>query len=70
MVDAAEPMIRRFSAGDNPYPVEMATEHVLRPGYDFGDESEMGSMSSKHAHDESPTAWTRPRFLAAIMAVW
>ena len=29
-------------AGEYPHLVEMATEHILRPGYDFGDEFEIG----------------------------
>ena len=40
--EVAEPMIQLFSAGDYPHLLEMATEHVLRPGYDFGDEFEIG----------------------------
>jgi AcrR family transcriptional regulator len=40
--DIAEPMIRQFSAGEYPHLVELTTEHVLKPGYDFGDEFEFG----------------------------
>ena len=40
--DIAEPMLRQFPAGDYPHFVEMATEHVLQPGYDFGDEFDFG----------------------------
>ena len=29
-------------AGEYPYLAEIATEHILRPGYDFGDEFEFG----------------------------
>ena len=29
-------------AGEYPYLTEMAAEHILRPGYDFGDEFEIG----------------------------
>ena len=32
----------RFSPGEHPYMVEFATEHVLRPGYDFGAEFDFG----------------------------
>ena len=39
---AVEPMIEQFSAKEYPYLVELATEHVLRPGYDFGDEFDVG----------------------------
>jgi hypothetical protein len=38
----AEPMIGQFSTGQYPNLVELATEHVLRPGYDFGDEFDFG----------------------------
>jgi hypothetical protein len=37
----AEPM-RQFPVGAYPHLVEMGTEHVLRPGYDFGNEFEFG----------------------------
>jgi hypothetical protein len=42
VAEVAEPMLRQFAAGDYPHLLEMATEHVLRPGYDFGDEFEIG----------------------------
>jgi hypothetical protein len=32
----------RFSPGEYPHLTELATEHVLRPGYDYGDEYEYG----------------------------
>jgi hypothetical protein len=35
-------MMAPFSTGEYPYLVELATEHVLQPGYDFGDEFEFG----------------------------
>ena len=31
-----------MATGDYPHLVELATEHVMRPGYDFGDEFEFG----------------------------
>ena len=37
----AEPM-QQFPVDAYPYLVEMATEHILRPGYDFGNEFEFG----------------------------
>jgi AcrR family transcriptional regulator len=40
--DIAEPMIRQFPVGEYPHLVELTTEHVLKPGYDFGDEFEFG----------------------------
>jgi len=39
---AVEPMVEQFSAKEYPHLVELATEHVLRPGYDFGDEFDVG----------------------------
>jgi len=38
---AAEAITRQF-AGEYPHLTEMTTEHILRPGYDFGDEFEIG----------------------------
>jgi AcrR family transcriptional regulator len=40
--EIAEPMLRRFPAGEYPHFVELATEFVLQPGYDFGNEFEFG----------------------------
>jgi len=39
--DATEAIMRQF-AGEYPHVTEMAIEHILRPGYDFGDEFEIG----------------------------
>ena len=41
VTEATEAIARQF-AGEYPRLAEMATEHVLRPGYDFGDEFEIG----------------------------
>ncbi len=38
----AETMLMQLPAGQYPYLTEMATEHVLRPGYDYGNEFEFG----------------------------
>lgn len=38
----AEPMVQQFPADAYPHLVEMATEFILQPGYDFGDEFEFG----------------------------
>jgi AcrR family transcriptional regulator len=40
--DVAAPMMAQFPAGAYPHLVELATEYVLQPGYDFGDEFEFG----------------------------
>ena len=36
------PLLELFAAGDYPHLMEIATEHVMQPGYDFGDEFEIG----------------------------
>jgi AcrR family transcriptional regulator len=38
----AQPIMERFSTGEYPNLVEMATDYYLRPGYSFGDEFEWG----------------------------
>jgi AcrR family transcriptional regulator len=40
--DLATSIMDGFSQGQYPHLVELATEHVLKPGYDFGDEFEFG----------------------------
>jgi AcrR family transcriptional regulator len=40
--DVAEPIMERFSTGEYPHLVEMATDYYLQPGYSFGDEFEWG----------------------------
>ena len=37
-----EPIVRLFATGQYPHLMEIATEHVLQPGYDFGDEFGIG----------------------------
>lgn len=41
-VEVAAAMMPAISPDDYPYLVELATEHVLQPGYDYGDEFEYG----------------------------
>ncbi|KUM35796.1 TetR/AcrR family transcriptional regulator C-terminal domain-containing protein [Arthrobacter sp. EpRS71] len=36
--EITKPILERFSTGEYPRMVEIAVEHVLKPGYDFGDE--------------------------------
>lgn len=40
--EITKPIMERFSTGEYPRMVEIAVEHVLKPGYDFGDEFEFG----------------------------
>ena len=35
-------MLAQFAAGQYPHLTEFAIEHVLQPGYDYGDEFEFG----------------------------
>ena len=42
IADVAAPMVERFATGEYPYLLEIATEHVLKPGYNFGDEFDLG----------------------------
>jgi len=35
-------MLQPFAAGAYPYLTEMLTDHIMRPGYDYGDEFELG----------------------------
>jgi len=42
VAEVAEPMMQQFSADEYPHLVEMATELILQPGYDFGNEFEFG----------------------------
>jgi AcrR family transcriptional regulator len=40
--DVAGTMVEQFATGQYPHLVELAEQHVMRPGYDFGDEFEFG----------------------------
>ena len=40
--EVAETIIRQFRAGEYPFMSEIATEHVLKPGYSYADEFEFG----------------------------
>jgi AcrR family transcriptional regulator len=42
VAEVAAPMTQLFTTGQYPHLVELTTEHVLQPGYDFGDEFEFG----------------------------
>ena len=40
--EVAGNIFREFLQGEYPYLAEMATEHAMKPGYDYGDEFEFG----------------------------
>jgi hypothetical protein len=40
--EVAEPMMQQFPVDAYPHLVELTTEYILQPGYDFGDEFEFG----------------------------
>ena len=42
VAEVAESMNKQVSADEYPHLVEFATEHILKPGYDFGNEFEFG----------------------------
>ncbi|MPZ97545.1 MAG: TetR family transcriptional regulator [Propionibacteriales bacterium] len=42
VADVAESIMQQFPADEYPHLVEMATEYIVQPGYDFGDEFELG----------------------------
>jgi AcrR family transcriptional regulator len=69
--NVTEPTGRQIAADQYPHLAEMATQHILQPGYDFGDEFDIGlgvildalerSISGHHA----PPSATRPADPAA-----
>jgi hypothetical protein len=42
MVNLAESMMMQFPPGEYPHLVELATDHILAPGYDFGLDFDFG----------------------------
>lgn len=40
--EIAESIMQRFATGAYPHLLEFSTEHVMKPGYDFGEEFEFG----------------------------
>ena len=42
VADVAEAMLEPFPAGEYPHLMEILTEHVMQPGYDYADEFEYG----------------------------
>jgi hypothetical protein len=41
-VEVAEMIFKQFPADEYPHLTELTVEHVLQPGYDYGDEFEFG----------------------------
>ncbi len=57
--EVAEQMMSFFTAGDYPHLLEFTVEHVMKPGYDYGEEFEFGlevvlDGLAKSAGDVSP----------------
>jgi len=44
VAEVSEMMLAQFPAGDYPYLTEAMVEHVGKPGYDYADEFEFGSI--------------------------
>lgn len=42
VADVTEAIMAQFPTGNYPYLAELASEHVLQPGYDYGNEFEFG----------------------------
>ena len=55
----AEAIMAEFSAGEFPHLTELATAHVLQPGYDYGDEFEYGLDCSSPGLKEPSTRPSR-----------
>ena len=62
----AVPMMEQFPDGEYPHLVELATQHILQPGYDFGDEFDFGldlildGLDSVRSHGSRGNARSRP----------
>ncbi|MGB8379866.1 MAG: TetR/AcrR family transcriptional regulator C-terminal domain-containing protein [Dermatophilaceae bacterium] len=61
VTDVAGPIMGAFDDGKYPHLVEMATEFILQPGYDFGDEFEIGLNVVLEALTRSLAAAKRTR---------
>lgn len=59
--EAAAAIAAQFTPDQYPHLVEIATEHVMRPGYDFGDEFEFGLGVILDALENAVTTAERPR---------
>ncbi len=54
MAELADAIVEQFPADAYPYLMELTTEHVLKPGYDFGSEFEFGLSLILDGLDSSP----------------
>jgi AcrR family transcriptional regulator len=62
VAEVVAPQVEQFTAAEYPHLAEMATEYYLQPGYDFGNEFELGlgvildalTRSIPDNHSESP----------------
>jgi AcrR family transcriptional regulator len=55
--EVADTIMRQLPAGEYPHLVEMAVEHVLQPGYDYGNEFEFGLGLILDGLERSLHAW-------------
>ncbi|MDQ4038070.1 MAG: TetR/AcrR family transcriptional regulator C-terminal domain-containing protein [Actinomycetota bacterium] len=56
VAEVAEAMMLQFLAADYPHLLELSTEHILKPGYDFGAEFEFGLNLILDGLDRSKSA--------------
>ena len=59
VAQVAEPILEKFPDGAYPHLVELTTQHILKPGYDFGGEFEFGlnlilDALTWHLPDQAP----------------
>jgi AcrR family transcriptional regulator len=59
--DVTEAIMRQMPTAEYPHLVEMATEYILQPGYNFGDEFEFGLTLILDALTRSIPNRTRPK---------
>ena len=59
--DVTEAIMRQMPTAEYPHLVEMATEYILQPGYNFGDEFEFGLTLILDALTRSIPSRTRPK---------
>jgi AcrR family transcriptional regulator len=56
MAELAEGITEHFPVGEYPYLMELTAEHVLKPGYDFGNEFEFGLSLILDGLERAPEA--------------